>query len=117
MTNASFNYPPKLYTVIEKEISQIKGVLKEKVIDDYKVIVYEDNNGGYYLGYIKDNILYCLDSSNSERKQFFNSISFSQFENVLGAEKGFVIGFDMGKYVQYTYYEIYNGVPRVDLLL
>lgn len=96
MTNASFNYPPKLYTVIEKEISQIKGILKEKVIDDYKVIAYEDNNGEYYLGYIKDDILYCLDSFNSERKQFFNSISFSQFENVLGTEKGFVIGFDMG---------------------
>lgn len=39
--------------------------------------------------------------------------TYSQFENVLGVQKGFVVGFDSGKFVQYIYYGVDNGVPRV----
>jgi len=105
--------PPELRSAAEKERTQIKKVIKEKAIDDYIVIAYEDFSGEYCLGYIRDDVLYCLDYFNIEKKRFFNSITFSPFENVLGTEKGFVVGLNMGKYVQYTYYGVYNGVPKV----
>lgn len=114
MAYASFDYPSPLFQATKKEMSQIKEIIKEKVFDDYKVIAYECTDGEFYLGYIKDNELYCLNSFDSELKHYFYSITFHPFENVLGAEKGFVAACILGTtYANYVYYGIYDGIPQV----
>ncbi len=113
----SFN-PEARFASTKKEVSMIKEVIKEKTIDDYKVLAYKYSDDNFYLGYIKNNILYCLDSFKSERKHYIDSIAFSQFENVLGSEKGFTVSCIMEKIndqtlMQISYYKINgNGMPE-----